>query len=203
MERSLSYCRRAHAAAVSVRPSSSCHAWNISNIHSAVMPLLPMDFSRKFLRRFSISRGQGRLVPQCTIAAPIAIRSGHSSSRRRRKTAHGIGLFRGRLKWLLDPSQDTPADEGVSEFEKCFVNIAPTFEANGKTAEVVWPCVSTFHTPAEISQTAAVLCPTLGKPRICAALAKLLGMRLRVLATVCVDDRGLLKRRLATYAANG
>ncbi len=203
MGQSRNCCRHARAASVSVRPSSSCHAWNISNIHSAVMPLLPMDSSRRLLRRLLISRGWGRLVPQCTIAAPIAIRSGHSWSRRRWKTAHGIGLFRGGLKWLLGPSQDIPADEGVAEFEKCFVNVVPTFDANGKTVDVVWLCVSTFHTPAEISQTAAVLCPTLGKPRICAALAKLLEIRLRVLATVCVDDLWLLKRRLATYAANG
>ena len=104
-------------------------------------------------------------------------------------------------KRLLRPSEDVPADEGATEFEKCFVNVGAMFEANTKTTEVVKPRMSTFDNPAEFAQTAAVLGPALGNHRVDAALAKLLAMRLGVIATVCVDDFGLLKRS-ATYAAN-
>ncbi|MGF6472600.1 hypothetical protein QFZ89_007851 [Paraburkholderia youngii] len=104
-------------------------------------------------------------------------------------------------KRLLRPSEDVPADEGATEFEKCFVNVGPTFEANAKTTEVVKPRMRTFDNPAEFAQTTAVFCPALGDHRLDAALAKFLPMRLGVIATVCVDDLGLLKRP-ATYAAN-
>ena len=53
----------------------------------------------------------------------------------------------------------------------------------------------------QFSQTTAVFCPAPGNHRLDAALAKFLAMRLGVIATVCVDDFGLLKRS-ATYAAN-
>ena len=81
------------------------------------------------------------------------------------------------------------------------MNVGATFEANTKTTEVVKPRMSTFDNPAEFAQTTAVLCPALGNHRLDAALAKLLAMRLGVIATVCVDDFGLLKRS-ATYAAH-
>jgi hypothetical protein len=81
------------------------------------------------------------------------------------------------------------------------VNVGPTFEANAKTTEVVKPRMSTFDNPAEFAQTTAVFCPALGDHRLDAALAKFLAMRLGVIATVCVNDLGLLKRP-ATYAAN-
>lgn len=73
------------------------------------------------------------------------------------------------------------------------------FEANAKTTEVVKPRMSTFNNPSEFAQTTAVLGPALGDHRADAALAKLLTMRHRVIATVCVDDFGLLQRS-ATYA---
>lgn len=81
------------------------------------------------------------------------------------------------------------------------MNVGPTFEANAKTTEVVKPRMSTFDNPAEFSQTTAVFCPAPGNHRLDAALAKFLAMRLGVIATVCVDNLGFLKRP-ATYAAN-
>lgn len=81
------------------------------------------------------------------------------------------------------------------------MNVGPTFEANAKTTEVVKPRMSTFANPAEFSQATAVFCPALGDHRLDAALAEFLAVRLGVIATVRVDDLGLLKWP-ATYAAN-
>ncbi len=81
------------------------------------------------------------------------------------------------------------------------MNVGPTFEANAKTTEVAKPRMSTFNNPAELTQTTAVFSPALGDHRLDAALAKPLTMWLGVVATVCVDDFGLLKRP-AGYAAN-
>jgi hypothetical protein len=55
-------------------------------------------------------------------------------------------------KRLLRPSEDVPADEGTTEFEKCFVNVGPTFEANAKTTEVVKPRMSTFDNSARVHE---------------------------------------------------
>ncbi len=103
-------------------------------------------------------------------------------------------------KRLLRPSDDVPADKGATEFEKRFVNVGAMLEANTKTTEALKPRMSTFDNPSEFAQTTSVLGPALGNHRVDAALAKLLAMRLGVIATVCVDDFGLLKRS-ATYAA--
>jgi len=81
------------------------------------------------------------------------------------------------------------------------VNVGPTFEANAKTTEVVKPRMCTFDNPAEFAQTTSVPCPALGNHWLDVALAKFLAMRLGVVATVCVDDLGFVKRP-ATYAAN-
>lgn len=81
------------------------------------------------------------------------------------------------------------------------MNVGSTFEAYAKTTKVVKPRVSTFDNPAEFAQATAVFCPALGEHRFDAALAKPLTMRLGVVATVCVDDFGLLKRATA-HAAN-
>jgi hypothetical protein len=104
-------------------------------------------------------------------------------------------------KRLLRPSEDVLADEGATAFEKCLVNVGTMFEANTKTTEVVKPRMTTFDNPSEFAQTTPVLCAALGNHRAEAALAKLLTMRLGVIATVCVDDFGLLKRS-AAYAAH-
>ena len=61
--------------------------------------------------------------------------------------------------------------------------------------------MSTFDNPAEFAQTTAVFCPAPGNHRLDTALAKFLAMRLGVIATVCVDNLGFLKRP-ATYATN-
>ena len=82
------------------------------------------------------------------------------------------------------------------------MNVGPTLKANAKTTKVVQPCVSTLDHPAEFAQSAAVFCAAPGNYRFDAALGKRLTMRLRVVATVCADDFGLLKRSTAR-AANG
>jgi hypothetical protein len=82
------------------------------------------------------------------------------------------------------------------------VNVGPTLKANAKTTKVVEPCVSTLDHPAEFAQSAAVFSATPGDHRFDAALAKPLTMRLRVVATICVDDLRLLKRS-AARATNG
>lgn len=69
-------------------------------------------------------------------------------------------------KRLLRTSENVPADEGATEFQKCFVNVGPTFEANAKATEVVKPRMSRFDDPAEFSQTTAVFCPALGHHRL-------------------------------------
>ena len=97
-------------------------------------------------------------------------------------------------KRLLRPSEDVPADEGATEFEKCFVDVGPTFEANAKTTEVVKPRMSTFDNPAEFAQSTAVFCAALGDYWFDAALTQPLTMRFGVVAAVGVDDFGLLKR---------
>ncbi|MBB5405344.1 hypothetical protein QF000_000028 [Paraburkholderia atlantica] len=61
--------------------------------------------------------------------------------------------------------------------------------------------MSTFDNPTEFSQNAPVFCAAPGNTRRDASLAKSLALCLAVIATVCVDDHGLLKRP-ATYAAN-
>lgn len=81
------------------------------------------------------------------------------------------------------------------------MNVGPTFEANTKTTEVVKPRMSTLDNPAVLTQTTAVFCAALGDHWLDAALAKFLTMRFGVIAAVCVDDRGFLKRS-ATHAAN-
>ncbi len=81
------------------------------------------------------------------------------------------------------------------------MNVVATLKANAKTTEVVKPRTSTFDNPAEFAQTTAVLCPAPGNHRLDASLAKFLAMRLGVVATICIDNLGFLKRP-ATYAAN-
>jgi hypothetical protein len=103
---------------------------------------------------------------------------------------------------VLRTSEDVPADERATKFEECFVNVGPTLEANAKTTTVVEPCVSTLGQPAEFAPSVAVFSAASGNHWFDAALAKPLTMLLGVVASICVDDFGFLKRPVAR-AANG
>ncbi len=103
-------------------------------------------------------------------------------------------------KSLFRPSKDAPANEGA-ECEKCIMNVGATLKPNAKTTEVLKPRVSTFDNPAKFAQITAVRCPARGNLRLDASLAKILPMRLGVVAANCTDNLGFLTR-LATYAAN-
>jgi hypothetical protein len=63
----------------------------------------------------------------------------------------------------------------ATKFEKRFMNVDPTFEANTKTTGVVKPRMCTFDNPAEFAQTTAVPCPAFGYHWFDVALAKFLG----------------------------
>lgn len=102
---------------------------------------------------------------------------------------------------MLRTPEDIPADKGATEFQERFVNVSSTIEANTKTTEVVEPRVSAFNHPAEFPQTAAMFSTTLRDHRLDAALAKSLTMRVGIVATIGIDDLGLLKRP-AAHAAN-
>lgn len=118
-----------------------------------------------------------------------------------RLSAHGKSGLKASSKRLLRTSEDVPADEGAAEFQERFVNVSSTIEANTKTAEVVEPRVSPFNHPAEFAQTVAMFSATLRNHRLDAALAQSLTMRVGIVATIRIDDLGLLKGPTA-YAAN-
>jgi len=90
----------------------------------------------------------------------------------------------------------------ATKFEKRFMNVGPTFEANTKTTGVVKPRMCTFDNPAEFAQTTAVPCPAFGPiTGLMSRSRSFWEMRLGVVAAVCVDDLGFVKRP-AMYAAN-
>jgi len=78
----------------------------------------------------------------------------------------------------LRPSENLPADEGATEFEKCVVNVGATFKANAKTTEVVKPRMPKLDNPAEFAQTITVFSPTPGNHRLDAALVKSIALTL-------------------------
>ena len=77
------------------------------------------------------------------------------------------------------------------------MDAGPTLKANAKTTKVVEPRVSTLDHPAEFAQSAAVFSAAPGNHRFDAALAKPLTMLVGVVASICVDDFGFLKRSAA------
>ncbi|CAB3775122.1 hypothetical protein LMG29542_08504 [Paraburkholderia humisilvae] len=54
-------------------------------------------------------------------------------------------------KRLLHTSEDVSTDEGVAEFEECFVNVGAMLKANAKTTKIVQLCVSTLDHPTKFS----------------------------------------------------
>lgn len=102
---------------------------------------------------------------------------------------------------LLGAPEDIPADESAAEFQERFVNVGPAVEANTKTTEVVEPGVSPFNYPPEFSQTAAMLGTAPRDHRLDASLAQALTMGIGIVATIGIDDLGLLKRS-AVHAAD-
>lgn len=103
---------------------------------------------------------------------------------------------------LLRTAEDIPADESAAEFQERFVNVGPTIEANAKTAEVMEPGVGPFNHPAEFSEATAVFGAAPRNDWLDTALAQELAMRVGIVATICKDDLGLLKRP-AARAADG
>lgn len=103
-------------------------------------------------------------------------------------------------KRLLGTYEDVPADERTIEFKECLVDVGSTLKENSKTAKIVQPYVSTLDHPAELADSAAVFRAAPGNHVFDTACTKPLTMRLRVIATICVDDFGLAKRS-AAYAA--
>jgi hypothetical protein len=80
------------------------------------------------------------------------------------------------------------------------VNVRSTFEANAKTTETMEPRVSPFDDPTEFAEAAAVFGAAPGDDRSDASLAKSAAMRIRIVATVGVDDLGLAERSAACAA---
>lgn len=80
------------------------------------------------------------------------------------------------------------------------MNVGPTIEANAKTAEVMEPGVSPFNHPAEFSETTAVFGAAPRNDWLDTALAQELPMRVGIVATICKDALGLLKRPAARAA---
>ena len=80
------------------------------------------------------------------------------------------------------------------------MNVRSTFEANAKTTETMEPRVSPFDDPTEFAEAAAVFGAAPGDDRSDASLAKSAAMRIRIVATVGVDDLGFAERSAACAA---
>ncbi len=77
------------------------------------------------------------------------------------------------------------------------MSISASFEANTKAPELVGPRVSPVNHPAEFPEAATMFRATLCDYRLDAALAKLLTMRVGIVATIGIDNLGFLKRPAA------
>lgn len=81
------------------------------------------------------------------------------------------------------------------------MNVSTPFEADTKTTEVMKPGMSSFDNPAEFAQATAMFGAASGNHWLDAALAKLLTMRIGVIAPVSIDDLRLLYGP-TTYSAD-
>lgn len=77
------------------------------------------------------------------------------------------------------------------------MNVATTFEADTKTAEMMQPGMCTLDDPTVLSQTTAVFSAALGEHRLDAAFAQFLPMPLGIVASIGIDGFRFLQRASA------
>ena len=86
------------------------------------------------------------------------------------------------------------ADFDASQNHERLMNVSAAFPANPQPAVLMQPAVGTFHDPAELAQTAAMLGRSIGQQRSDAAQPQLLSMRLRPIGSISLHQIGTMPR---------
>src|SRR5487761_2631379 len=82
----------------------------------------------------------------------------------------------------------TPTDQGVTDFEECFVNAGQPFVSDSEPAKPMQPCDGSFDDPAGFSQAAAVFGSASRNLRLDAWRLESRSMRVRIVAAISLDE---------------